>query len=114
MTAMRKALRGGSVWLDHTASFRDRDRTLIPAAHWKLRHDHYVAMLGQPAKANALLDPLLANARAGPVSVADALLDGKLTIDAASSLRLLALEALDGESFPSAPAEPSSRRSASG
>ncbi|MBT2303890.1 Tn3 family transposase [Variovorax paradoxus] len=100
MTAMRKALRGGSVWLDHTASFRDRDRTLIPAADWKLHRDHYVAMLGQTTEADALLAPLLANARAGLVSVADALLDGKLTIDVAGSLHLPALEALDGEVVP--------------
>ncbi|WP_286605394.1 hypothetical protein [Variovorax sp. J22P240] len=59
---------------------------LIPAADWKLHHDHYVAMLGQPAKADALLDPLLANARAGLVSVADALSDGKLTIHPVRSL----------------------------
>ena len=100
MTAMRKALRRGSVWLDHTASFRDRDRTLIPAADWKLGRDQYVAMLGQPSEADALLDPLLANVRAGLASVADALSDGKLTIDASGSLHLPALEALDDEVIP--------------
>ncbi|WP_213956962.1 hypothetical protein [Variovorax sp. dw_954] len=99
MTAMRKALRRGSVWLDHTATFRDRDRTLIPAADWKLDRDPYVAMLAQPSE-DALLDPLLANVRAGLASVADALSDGKLTIDASGGLHLPALEALDDEVIP--------------
>ncbi|SDE60916.1 hypothetical protein SAMN05444679_12614 [Variovorax sp. CF079] len=43
MMAMRKALRGGSVWLDHSASFRDRDRMLIPLEEWKLHRDHHIA-----------------------------------------------------------------------
>ena len=29
MMAIPEALRGGSVWLDHSASFHDRERTLI-------------------------------------------------------------------------------------
>ncbi|VTU45941.1 Transposase, TnpA family (plasmid) [Variovorax sp. SRS16] len=100
MTTMRKALRGGAVWLDHTASFRDRDSMLIPVADWKLHRDHFIATLGQSAEADALLDPLLANVRAGLASVADALADGKLTIDADGSLHLPALETLDGEVIP--------------
>jgi hypothetical protein len=31
MMAVRKALRRGSMWLDHSLSYRDRDSMLIPA-----------------------------------------------------------------------------------
>jgi hypothetical protein len=100
MMAMRKALRGGSVWLDHSASFRDRDRMLIPLEEWKLHRDHHIAALGHTDSPDAFLEPLLENIRVGMASVADALSDGKLSIDAHGTLHLPALEALDREVVP--------------
>ena len=34
MMSLRKSLRRGSVWLDHSLSFRERDQMLIPPADW--------------------------------------------------------------------------------
>ena len=46
------------------------------------------------------MEPLLENIRVGLASVADALSDGKLSINADGTLHLPALEALDGEVVP--------------
>lgn len=100
MMSMRKALRGGSVWLAHSASFRDRDRMLIPLEEWKLHRHHHIAALGHTASPDAFMEPLLENIRVGLASVADALSDGKLSIDADGTLHLPALEALDCEVVP--------------
>ncbi len=50
MMSLRKSLRRGSVWLDHSLSFRERDQMLIPPADWAVQRDererHAAAYLG--------------------------------------------------------------------
>jgi len=65
-----------------------------------MHRDHHIAALGHTASQDAFLEPLLENIRVGLASVADALSDGKLSIDADGTLHLPALEALDGEVVP--------------
>ena len=36
---LRKGLRGGSVWINHSLSFRERDQLLIPPAQWESNRD---------------------------------------------------------------------------
>jgi hypothetical protein len=73
---------------------------LIPLEEWKLHRDHHIAALGHTDSPDAFLEPLLENIRVGMASVADALSDGKLSIDAHGILHLPALEALDREVVP--------------
>jgi hypothetical protein len=100
MMAMRKALRRGSVWLDHSLSFRDRDSLLIPTGEWERNRDHYLVLLDQPASAEAMLEPLVANVRAGLAAVSEAVAAGELTIGADGQLHLPALLALDEDIHP--------------
>ena len=61
MMSLRKSLRGGSVWLDHSLSFRERDQMLIPRDEWERDKAQILAMLKLPATADEYLEPLLAN-----------------------------------------------------
>ncbi|VTU21840.1 Transposase, TnpA family [Variovorax sp. PBL-E5] len=39
MMSLRKRLRRGSVWIDHSLSYRERDQMLIPPAQWVFQRD---------------------------------------------------------------------------
>ena len=72
MMAMRKSLRSGKLWIDHSLNFRERDQVLIPADEWARERDKLIATLGLGSSADSLLDPLLANLKAGLSAVAEA------------------------------------------
>jgi TnpA family transposase len=93
MVSLRKSLRRGSVWIDHSLSYRERDQMLIAPAEWQQQRGRYYALLGLPTDLNAFLDPLLANIKSGLAAVNEAHQQGKLSIDADGVLHLPALEA---------------------
>lgn len=99
MMSLRRSLRSGSVWINHSLSFRERDEMLISPEEWARERDKYVAMLGLPASADAFLEPLLANLHAGVAAVAEACDRGSIEIGADGMLHLPAIAALvdDGE-----------------
>jgi TnpA family transposase len=101
MMSLRKSLRNGRVWIDHSLSFRARDQMLIPAGEWARDRENYLALLGLPARVDDLLEPLLDTLRAGLASVAQACEDGALEIGAADGmLHLPAVTALPDEGEP--------------
>ena len=99
MMAMRKSLRSGKLWIDHSLSFRERDQVLIPADEWARERDKLIATLGLGSSVDSLLDPLLANLKAGLSAVAEACAAGKIHIGTDGMLHLPAVEARpdDGE-----------------
>ncbi|MEQ1597194.1 MAG: Tn3 family transposase [Casimicrobium sp.] len=102
MLSVRKGLRSGRLWIDHSFSFKDREQMLIPIEQWNRGRAHFAGLLGLPLSADEFLKPLLANIEAGLMSVAEAKELGKLDIDEHGDLHLPALEAL--------PDEPDARR----
>ncbi len=100
MMSLRKSLRRGSIWLDHSLSFRDRDQMLIPPAQWALQRDEQVELLGMPKSAAEFLEPLLVNLVAGMAAVAEAQQRGKIGIGTDGMLHLPALTALADQSEP--------------
>jgi TnpA family transposase len=70
--ALRRALRNGSVWIEHSLSFRGRERLFIPDERWKTEARRHYARLQLPAKASDFLTPLLARVRTGIDAVAAA------------------------------------------
>ena len=50
MMSLRKSLRNGRVWIDHSLSFRSRDQMLIAPEEWARDRDKYLALLGLPAR----------------------------------------------------------------
>jgi len=51
MMSMRKSLRSGSAWIDHSLSFRERDQMLISPEEWARDKEKLRGLLGLPAKA---------------------------------------------------------------
>lgn len=79
--ALRRAVRNGSVWIEHSLSFRDRERLFLPTEQWKTEGRRHYARLSLPTKPAAFLEPLLTRVRTGVDAVAEAARSGVLRID---------------------------------
>jgi hypothetical protein len=99
MMAIRKGLRSGRVWVDHSLSYRERDQMLISPTEWARDRDKYLSMLGLPADPDEFLAPQLALLEAGLAAVADACAkrDVEIGSDGMLHLPLLAARPDDGE-----------------
>ena len=95
--ALRRALRNGSVWLEHSLSFRGRERLFIPDERWQAEARRHYARLQLPAKASDFLTPLLERVRAGVDAVAKAARAGTLRVDDELHLSPLAADEEDHE-----------------
>ena len=89
--ALRRALRNGSVWIEHSQSFRGRARLFIPAERWANEFRRHYSRLSLPTEPDKFLLPLLERVRVGTLAVAAAARRGDLHID--DELRLSALPA---------------------
>ena len=90
---LRRAVRNGSVWIEHSLSFRGRERLFLPAEQWRTEATHHYARLSLPTKPAKFLEPLLARVRAGVDAVAAAARSGVLRVD--DELHISALPADD-------------------
>jgi TnpA family transposase len=79
--AWRRAVRNGSVWLEHSLSFRGRDRLFLPPERWQAEAPGHYARLSLPTRAADFLAPLLERIRAGVDAVAEAARAGTLRVD---------------------------------
>ena len=93
LLALRRALRNGTVWIDHSLAFRSRDRLFIPAERWHVQRRAHFRRLGLPTDAMAFLEPLAERAQAGMAAVATAAEAGTLRVD--DELHLTPLAAQD-------------------
>lgn len=91
--ALRRSVRNGSVWIEHSLTFRGRERLFLPADRWQVEAKRHYARLSLPAKAEEFLVPLLVRVHAGVQAVAAAARSGALRID--DELHLSALQADD-------------------
>lgn len=91
--ALRRSVRNGSVWIEHSLTFRGRDRLFLPAERWQAEAKRHYARLSLPAEPADFLTPLLARVRAGVDAVAQATRSGVLHVD--DELHLAALPADD-------------------
>ena len=97
LLGLRRALRNGTVWIDHSLAFRSRERLFIPVSQWQRERDSYYRRLSLPKKAEAYLEPLVERAQAGVAAVAQAAKAGELRIDDELHLTPLAAEQEDPE-----------------
>ncbi len=79
--ALRRAVRNGSVWIEHSLSFRGRARLFFTDERWKDESKKHYARLSLPGKADTFLKPLLARVSAGVDAVAAAARSGALRVD---------------------------------
>ena len=91
--ALRRAVRNGSVWIEHSLSFRGRVRLFFTDERWEAEFKKNYARLSLPAKAATFLKPLLARVTAGMDAVAESARSGVLRVD--DELDLSALPAED-------------------
>ncbi|MEI8171753.1 MAG: Tn3 family transposase, partial [Rhodoferax sp.] len=91
--ALRRAVRNGSVWIEHSLSFRGRARLFFTNERWQAESKKHYARLSLPGKAATFLKPLLERVTAGVEAVAAAARSGVLTVD--DELHLSALPAED-------------------
>lgn len=95
LLGLRRALRNGTVWIEHSLSFRSRERLFIPHDEWLTRRPSLCRRLGLPIHADAFLEPLLERATAGVQAVAAAAAESRVTVDTALHLTPLAAEPED-------------------
>lgn len=97
---LRKGLRHGAVWINHSLSFRERDELLIPPAQWAAERQRYIDQYQLPASAEAFLEKLSANIQVGLAALDEACAAGKVTIDAQGDIHIGDLEALPDDPLP--------------
>jgi hypothetical protein len=81
LLGLRRALRNGTVWIDHSLAFRSREKLFIPAAQWQAHRRAHFRRLGLPTDARTFLEPLAERAQAGLAAVAAAAEAGELRVD---------------------------------
>jgi len=91
--SLRRAVRNGSVWVDHSLVFRGRARLFFTPERWAAESKRHYARLDLPTKASTFLAPLLTRVRAGVAAVAKAAREGSLRVD--DELHLTAMPAED-------------------
>jgi len=91
--SLRRAVRNGSVWVDHSLVFRGRARLFFTPEHWAAESKRHYARLDLPTKASTFLAPLLTRIRTGVAAVATAAREGTLRVD--DELHLTAMPAED-------------------
>ncbi|WP_259460727.1 Tn3 family transposase [Paraburkholderia sp. BL23I1N1] len=100
LTGLRKGLRCGSVWINHSLSFRERDQLLIPPAQWESERDRHLSSLGLPPTADPFLERLTSHLQASLAALDEAREAGRVTIGPDGALHLSALEALPTDGVP--------------
>jgi hypothetical protein len=60
LAALRRGLRNGSLWLEHSLAYCRREQLLIPAAEWERERRRYYRHLGVPPTLHRYTTPLLA------------------------------------------------------
>jgi len=95
LSSLRRALRNGSVWIDHSVAFRSREKLFIPASQWQRERNSYYRRLSLPKDANGFIEPLIERVKAGVEAVSQAAKAGTLTVDDEIHLTQLAAEEED-------------------
>ena len=100
MMALRKSLRRGSAWVNHSISFRARESMLLAGADWSRTKELHHQILGLPDQAMAFLEPILAGVSVGLTALAEAAGRGQIEIGADKLLHLPPIRPMDEEVEP--------------
>lgn len=94
---VRRGLRGGRLYLDHSWDFRNREDSLIPPDEWAQDKQDYIRALSLHRDPDKFLERILAHVEVGLEAVSEAVAAGKLAIDDKGLIRLQAFEKLPDE-----------------
>ncbi|MBU9546209.1 Tn3 family transposase [Burkholderia multivorans] len=95
--ALRVALRNGSVFIDHSFSFRSQSHMLISAEQWKAKRNNHYGHLGLPQDPNEFLGPILEQLEQRLALLDDAVVNGSIRVDTAVHLDPIAAQDPDAE-----------------
>jgi TnpA family transposase len=79
--ALRRALRNGSIWIEHSLSFKGRARLFFAPDRWTKESGAHYSRLSLPRDPGKFLEPLIAKVHMGAETVAAAVRQGVLRID---------------------------------
>ena len=79
--SLRRAVRNGSVWVDHSLVFPGRARLFFTPERWAAESKRHYTRLDVPTKASTFLTPLLTRVRTSVAAVAKAAREGALRVD---------------------------------
>jgi TnpA family transposase len=96
LAALRRGLRNGSLWLEHSLAYCRRDHFFIPATEWERERRRYYRHLGLPPTLSRYTTPLLATLAGALEEVAEAVRAGAVKIENGQ----LHLPALVAEAVP--------------
>jgi len=100
LMSLRRGLRRGSVWIDHSIAFRGRRAMLLSGDEWAVNRDQHLQILGLPSNPREFLEPVLAAVSVGLCALAEAVRRGRIEIGADRLLHVPPLSALSDESEP--------------
>ncbi len=86
MSALRGALRNGSVFVAHSFAFRSRATLLIPDDTWKAQRNHYYGHLKLSQDPKEYIEPVCAHLSEGLERLAKAASRGEVRVDSAVHL----------------------------
>jgi TnpA family transposase len=78
---LRKSIRNGSVWIDHSFSYRNQDRIFIPKEIWQQQKSRYYQRLSVPTHAKHYLEPLLDSIQVSLNALSEAVDAGAVTVE---------------------------------
>ena len=94
LLGLHKSVRRGSIWIDHSLSYRRRDKLLISAAQWPNERARHLTQLQLPAEPDKFLAPILDALKVGLAAVEEAVTRGEISIDDQGAIHLSRLTAL--------------------
>jgi TnpA family transposase len=97
LTSVRKGLRAGRLWIDHSWDYRNREALLIPTLEWKAKRSHLVSALQLTLDPNKFLQRLTAHLDTGLQALSEAMHAGHVEIDEKGRIRMQALAPRDIE-----------------
>jgi len=100
MMALRKSLRRGSTWVNHSISFRARESMLLADTDWTDSKEQHHQILGLPTTALAFLEPILAGVSVGLSALGEAAERGPVVIGADKLLHIPPIVPMDEEVEP--------------
>lgn len=95
LTSVRRCLRGGRLWIDHSWSYRNRQDQLISPDDWQKKRERLISALSLPADAERYLDRLRGMLKDCLQALSRACAAGKVEIDSQGHVRLPAIQPME-------------------
>lgn len=97
MVSVRKAIKGGKLWLAHSRKHRDREEQLIPASEWDGKRSGFLSAMSLTSDPDRYLSRQYEKVEQSLAELAIAVDEGRVSIDEQGRLHIPPIVALDVE-----------------